>query len=70
MVVKIVEKCGAEFTTTIWKEWPAQEIYGKPYATLTKGQKDQSDTNARERYLAVNFILNANKNKFSKYRQG
>ena len=41
---------------------------GKPYTTLGKTRKERSETDARKRYLAIIFILNANKNKFTKYR--
>ena len=70
MEVKITEKCGAEFASTIQKEWSAQEIYDKSYTTLKKGQKEQADTDAIERYLAIIFILNVNKKKFATYNEG
>ena len=65
MVVKIVEKYGAEFATTARRGWFAQEIYGNPFTMLAKEQKDTSETHLNEQYLAIIFILNANKNKSS-----
>ena len=57
MLVKIADKCGAEYVTTKRKEWSA-----------TPAQKKEVTKNAKELYLTIIFILNESKSNFSKNR--
>ena len=68
MVVKIAEKCGSEFATTIQTEHYARELHNKTCTDLAKREKTKADTYVRDKYLAIIFILNINKNQFSKYK--
>ena len=66
MLVKIAEKCGTDYVTIARKKWSAQKLHNAKLASINKAKKKEIATDAKERYLAIIFILHTNKNRIAK----
>ena len=61
MLVKIAEKCGADYATPQRKEWSSQSLHKVKCTSMTRAEKKEVLTkDSKEQYLATIFILNAN----------
>ena len=66
MLVKMAEKCGTDYSTTVKKKWSSQQLHKVKFASLNAAQKKEVTKDLKEGYLVIIFILSANKNKIFK----